>query len=745
MRIGPYSGVLDCGFREAFADRIKDVPALLRSPDAQLIAGGRNMIVRVRLPGRAQTADIVIKAFARQTLLKDAVDRRRGSKACRTWRAASHLRRHGIGTPAPIGFLECRRGVRIMESYYISEHQETISSFKLELIRLFRTDPECWKFMELMECVACTIARMHAAGLIHNDLGNQNILLRRVGDGKWSDVQFVDLNRARIRDWLSPRARARDLSRISLPSDLLRVFIDMYYGDAVPDAEFRSWERLFRKLYAVHAATRRLRHPLRALKRGRSGEASDRWPLPRDMWIWDEKSAQAISTMRARDRKHYYSPAWIAKPAVSTAVAALPVLRTYRCLLRNCYQSSVPMAGRVGVAVDPRPGSWENERRLLDGLGGVPVFVRFYHHENGDARNFREHAVRELAAQGRPVAIGLVQDRRAVLEPARWRDFCAGVLAGTADSVEWVEAGHAVNRVKWGIWNFDEHRRLLQGVADAAQDMGGVRLMGPAVIDFEYPFLVAALKNVPHNIRFGALSHHLYVDRRGAPESRQGRFSSLHKFALARAVARWSPVCDDRLIVSEVNWPLKGTGIYSPVGSPYEASGPRLNDPSVDEEHYAAYMVRYLAIAICSGLVDRVYWWRLVARGFGLVDDSIPAQWRERPAYRALAVFLQMLGESRFTATVTDYEPRNAPGIHFLQFDRPTGDRLWLAWSSVSETEVNLPFECAEVTDLYGEQVQTRTSTVRLNGNPVYLVSEHPTWVGAASPSTAFESGIPLQ
>ena len=62
----------------------------------------------------------------------------------------------------------------------------------------------------------------------------------------------------------------------------------------------------------------------------------------------------------------------------------------------------------------------------------------------------------------------------------------------------------------------------------------------------------------------------------------------------------------------------------------------------MSEEDAADYLVRYVRMAIGSGHVSRVYWWRLAAHGFGLVDvppDGSP--WRPRPAYRALAALLR--------------------------------------------------------------------------------------------------------
>jgi hypothetical protein len=43
-----------------------------------------------------------IKVFKRQNLVKDWHDRHHGSKAERSFRAATYLQNNGIGTPAPI-------------------------------------------------------------------------------------------------------------------------------------------------------------------------------------------------------------------------------------------------------------------------------------------------------------------------------------------------------------------------------------------------------------------------------------------------------------------------------------------------------------------------------------------------------------------------------------------------------------------------------------------------------------------
>jgi hypothetical protein len=193
--------------------------------------------------------------------------------------------------------------------------------------------------------------------------------------------------------------------------------------------------------------------------------------------------------------------------------------------------------------------------------------------------------------------------------------------------------------------------------------------------------------------------------------------SSLEKFAMVRAVARTAPRCADRLIISEVNWPLSGTGVYSPVGSPYVSPGVRHNDPSVSEARYARYMIRYLLIAVCSGMVDRVYWWRLVARGFGLVDDTEPDVWRKRPAYAALQTFLRLAGPATFLRKLEGDD-----GAEYFLFARPEGTRMCVAYVPRGEVEPRLPFEFAHALDIRGTLLSDDDAERRLSGDPVYFV-----------------------
>jgi hypothetical protein len=319
--------------------------------------------------------------------------------------------------------------------------------------------------------------------------------------------------------------------------------------------------------------------------------------------------------------------------------------------------------------------------------------------------------LKRLRDDGHPVSIALIQDRRAVLDPDAWRAFGTGVLDDVGDLVEYAEIGHAVNRVKWGIWSLREHARLLRPLREWKQRWPRVKFIGPAVNDFEYHYVLSSLGSLPRGTRFDALSLHLYMDRSGAPEEKQMVFSGLDKFILARVLARMTRRCADGVVVTEVNWPLGEAGGRSHAFAPYVWAGNLALDTTATLEGYADYMIRYYLHALCSGMVDRVFWWKLVGQSFGLVDDKDPAAWTQRPAYGALATFLRFVGEETFREKPATPEP-----VHVFRFDR-----VAVAYAARGEADWTPPFAVSRVMDRDGNEAGGGAGAVRLTGSPVYL------------------------
>lgn len=714
---GDFTGQLSLRYaNDGFISALGD---LFYSEKMTLLRDGRNKLYRLDLPWHGAPLPLAVKQFGRSHPLKEFGARWKGGKAKRSWLTAEKLQAGGVGTPEPVGYLEVHEGGGVTTSYYLSHFEEHTVSFRDEMVRLFRHQPLCRHFMALLQVVADAVRAMHAAGVQHNDLGNQNILLRRAGEGKWRDAMFIDLNRARLRDALSLAERARDVSRLDIPSDLLRVFNEMLFAPEAPPADFLRREADCRRRFALHTRTRRWRHPVREARIAAAAVDDDTvMPPERDQWIWDDRSEQPVPCLVSRDRHRHYS--WVNHLHVAAASARRArLLRGEAARLeKSAFLQPVDFTNRIGIAIGADAASFAEERRWLRELGPVPVIVRFYHHETQREWDFTLEAMRQLKAGGHSVTAALCQDRRAVLQPGRWKYFVHTVARGSAGVADELEIGHAINRVKWGLWTMAEYHALMRGAADVLQDYPNARVIGPAVIDFEWHQLAAALDALPPGIRLAGLSHHLYVDRRGAPENPQGRHGLVGKLAVIKAFARHFPRCEDRVIVSETNWPLLGTGVWSPVGAPYVSPGERRNDPSVSEEDYARYLARYYLLAIGSGLADRVYWWKLAAHGFGLLDPHA-SPWKRRPGFDALVQLVRATGRS----TMVEHDLRE-DGLHHLRFEAPArGPALNVVWRNGPDAPFQPSFPVARAEDMLGRTISVPG---QVGASPVYLFEAGP-------------------
>jgi len=687
----------------------------IRAPGARVLQDGRNLTVRTRfdLPD-GERADVAIKRFPAPSPARQKLDQLRGmpGKARRAWLAAEHLCARMPGsTPAPVAIVE--EGPRA-ESWLVTRFEAGLTSLKAALIDRYATFGPCAAIMDLLRVVAENCARIHDAGFFHGDLGNQNIMLTDDGEPR---VVLIDLNRCRLRPGpLSTRERARDLSRIHLPSDLRRVFLEMYWRGAVPPAPFLQAERHFRRRYALHCLTRRLRHPLRKPSPATDGV----YPEPQNIWIWDTKSEQAIPALRPRDRHRHQSCSRVLLPLLALA-RSLPALYRHREHQRNIAfeRPLLLFAERAFVSISADPDRFEQERAWLAELGCIGTHIRFYAHEPESITDFKIDAVRRLRAANTAVAISLVQHRDAVRRPQLWLRFCDRVLAALHDTVMWVEMLHAINRVKWGVWNFSELRRMLAVMAPLGATYPDVTFIGPSVIDFEWDYLAAALRCLPEKPRLHAVSCHLYVDRRGPPEALQGACNALGKLQLLRAMALSTPRTQGHLIVSEFNWPLRDTREWSPVGSPHVSPGDRFNDPSVTETDAAAYILRYLFIGLASGMADQMVFWSLAAHGFGLIDPgrTPDSPWRARPAFTAMKTFFHRLKHAHFISAVQ----RGEAGVWAMHFTSSAGQGIVTAWHAGPGFDAALPvlpFPIQSACDLYGQPIPVPE---RLTGSPVYL------------------------
>jgi len=702
-------GALADGFHtEEFVDWLARLGALLDAGRGELIYRLRNRVHRLALPLSHEPGEVCVKRFALPPLFRSiaysvSAD---GTKAARAFAYAVHLHGNDVGVPRPVAFNEVWDGRRLADSFYLSEYLHGISDFNTEMAFLFREDPYCHKFMDLLRLVATEIRRMHDCGFVHQDLGGQNILLKRTETGGWSRPMFIDLNRGKILPEVSLHHRARDLAKLEIPFQLRQAFFHFYFGDCPIPAEFARWESLHRLRITLHNESRKYRHPIRHLVHSRNyvvpSQAIPRLP---DMWLWDDKSLQPTVILGKRERMKFRAR-FDGVRMVGSQLRHLPsISRQYRTIVSTAYRSPVGMRDRAGLCVEADAQSFPRAIDCLQGMEGIPIMVRCYAHRGHRGLQECVAAVVELGARGHEVSLGIVQSRKSVMEPAGWNAYLEAVFAALHDRVRFVEIGHALNRVKWGVWSFAEAVRLYETVGSLRARYPAVKILGPAVNDFEFHYFPPLLARLPGV--FDGLSSHLYVDRRGAPENLQGPFSLLEKCAMGRAIAGRFDV--PGFYVTETNWPLTGPGEYSPVQGHVSYAGQAQSRLAVDEQTYAAYMVRYLLISLCSGFCERVWWWNLASRGFGLVDDR--DGWRRRPGWRALAFFHSLLGHAVFER----HEERD--GTIWFHFDKCT------VVYARTPVEISLPGGVTACHGLSGEpRAVPASGRMQVDGDPVYFV-----------------------
>ncbi len=421
---------------------------------------------------------------------------------------------------------------------------------------------------------------------------------------------------------------------------------------------------------------------------------------------WNPRAHQPHRTLSRRQRNIEYlahlGHHW--RMLLFSLGGAPAVLRCYRKRLKGLFRPGFVMPRGFGVSTDSEPRLLERMPEEAASLGAQTVLVRVSAWDLDHLPLVRDFlsAVRDA---GRDTVVALLQDRRSVLEASYWRRAVDRVF-GALDGVnEWYEVGHAWNRMKWGVRHFEEYLDMVAAASAAAAGHPAIRLVGPAVIDFEYICTMGVLFHPRRRPGFGAVSSLLYVDRRGAPENKQNGFDLPHKALLMRAATDASLGPGVPFWITETNWPLAVPGEYSPT-SMAEA---------VDAERHADYLVRYYLLTLASGLVDRVYWWQVAAHGYGLVDD-LDGRWDRRPAWRAFRAMTGLLAG----ATLEGAEVGRRRVMTFRAAD---GKRIRAAWAAGAGEEMAIGPETAAVVGRDGgEAPLPRGGRLALGSSPVYLV-----------------------
>ncbi|HEX6203975.1 MAG TPA: lipopolysaccharide kinase InaA family protein [Thermoanaerobaculia bacterium] len=684
---------------------------------ARTLHWGRNYLYLVHLDGPAGPLAAVVKQFRNDGRAERLRRRLRGSKAERSWRVARALVEAGIDTPEPLLLVESERPDG--PSYFVSREVAGAEEarYLLRAVNAGRAG-EAYPGIDVdafLAALARAARRLHDAGFWHRDFSSGNVLVSWDDDGRPARLALVDLNRTRCGRRPTGNERLRDLARMMIhrPEDQER-FLAAYREGPPRDLDRRRyllyhhgfrWKNEAKK--AVRARTRGLVQAAKDLVLPRGAHAhipaAPEGAGTRDRAVWDPLSDQPhlhagkLAKLGSRLRD---APAH-ARHAAAAGRLLPRAWRRLREIEAAGTGAPAPFAG-AGVAVRPWPADPAGLLSAVDDLGVRHALVRL--HPWQDDHGDEEALAAALAGRGIEVSFSLPQSRELVRDPARWRAAVRELAGRFAPHGRRFVVGQAVNRSKWGVWSPEEYRALAAAAAEELRGHRGIEVLGPAVIDWE-PHATAGYLGLAGMPRFDALASLLYVDRRGAPESRQSGYDALRKATFLAALAEVAPACEPRSWITEVNWPLR-EGPHSPAG--------RL--VAVDEETQADRLVRYFVPLLGSGRVQRIFWWQVIARGYGLVAPEADGTLRRRPSWQAMATMLRQLA-----GTVCE-GPLPAPaGARMIGFRGADGRRVVAAWAVGGEVEAEPPGEVVAAVGRDGEAVTAPNHDFRLGPSPVYL------------------------
>lgn len=199
----------------------------------------------------------------------------------------------------------------------------------------------------------------------------------------------------------------------------------------------------------------------------------------------------------------------------------------------------------------------------------------------------------------REVVVCIMQDRVHVKDMTKWRSSLRTIVDACWPQVKAYQIGQGPNRSKWGFFSGTEYLEFAAEAELLRASHPGIRLIGPGILDFEtIPLLRFLIHGYP--VRWDSVACALYVDRRGSLRNKQlGIFDLKNKIRHFAGCIASSRKSERRFWITEVNWPIRNQGRYSPVRE----------RECVSEEDAGQYLREYCEDAWETRLVERVYWW----------------------------------------------------------------------------------------------------------------------------------------
>ncbi len=193
--------------------------------------------------GDKESEEIVVKEFRTRGInkVKSIVLH---SKAYKAWRGSNQLKDCGIQTPVPVAFLEKKHSLFLEQSFFLSGMVRGIE----EIRHLFPSLSEDELRLFLKE-LARFLLYSHQQGILHRDLSDGNILVRKDEHGKYI-FYLIDTNRIRKKKRIRCLSRVKNLIRLGIPPASQREFLMQYLGKERLNNLFWFWYKLNKNSYS---------------------------------------------------------------------------------------------------------------------------------------------------------------------------------------------------------------------------------------------------------------------------------------------------------------------------------------------------------------------------------------------------------------------------------------------------------------------------------------------------------------
>ncbi len=212
---------------------------------------------------------VVVKKPARIAWHKRILDRKKPSKALRSWNGTSELMRRGVETARVVAYFESTRKEDIFDNWFICEQVVGGRSVRDFFSRFAQGESTIEGYtLDVFSAQLITfVLHMHSRGVFFRDLAGGNILIDSTQAGILA-FSLIDTARVRCeRKCVSLSHRVEDLKRLTnkLSQEQQLDFMNRYLSKI--GKRFTPAQRLSFQLYEVK--TKLKRHKRRLLKKFR--------------------------------------------------------------------------------------------------------------------------------------------------------------------------------------------------------------------------------------------------------------------------------------------------------------------------------------------------------------------------------------------------------------------------------------------------------------------------------------------